>query len=844
MTAFEDFVNLEVPRRPALLTVAITSYDGDPNGGGAPAILIGAPVGTFYQQETPETLWRKGVGGTWANASAGGALDLSAVDQDIIPDVDETRSLGKVANAATGALMTFSRSQFAGGVIAWTGGSLWVDGVEHVIGTFFPSGGGLYAGLGSFRTSLQSQLRTAGLSQVAVSDIIANNLTAPFEATFTIQRTRGGADTSLEFTGGTFTGTWLDVPTPDVEVTGTDAGDPKSEWLQNQDLLPAAPGLAIGRAATDSFTPVIRMFHSVGSDDWTTKKFDYTYVFESDDENGIEARLLLPVGHGITLTADIVTEINSQLATQGLGALYEVVAWSALNFAGTTMLYGIDLRPIVPETGYIATTDLSYGSFFDSTSRADPRILPGYTVYDAYGTLIGTTAFGPTYVAGYGAPASAGRPWRALAVNYLEAPKATLVGKYFEAPYNEQPAVVIDNATAGLLSVLTQITDNASAIVERTVDGGDMQLILYAEPSGAGYARINAKADLGGRMAAIIGAYGDGAYADARSTGWGAVVGGSVGAWDDGAHVEAYASSDAAVAHGVPEAGRDAYVRFDAAGAGSEVDGATDDWIEDATALHIASGRGSKAGGVYSAYDVGSDVTSEASGAGAWSHGGGYAEGGFQSLRRASGLVSRVLAYVSAIASDASAVASGIASQVWGVITDGDAVASGDGAIQVGSGTNVEDNSIQVGNGPRIAPAAPAAPKNADIYPTGSDTIVYSGGVARNLSNLELDHNAVVVSASRDFAESDRGKTLVCDSGPIVLTLVTGLSAGWWCIVHDSDGSVTTVNADSGATINVLSKGTVGAGPPKTVSSTGTALDECLVKFVSASAVLVSGDVA
>lgn len=63
-TEFENFINLELPRRPALLTVAITGFDGDPNVG-APAIITGAPVGTYYQQETPATLWRKDPDLTW-----------------------------------------------------------------------------------------------------------------------------------------------------------------------------------------------------------------------------------------------------------------------------------------------------------------------------------------------------------------------------------------------------------------------------------------------------------------------------------------------------------------------------------------------------------------------------------------------------------------------------------------------------------------------------------------------------------------------------------------------------------------------------------------------------------
>ena len=75
MSAFEDFVNLELPRRAALLTVAITGFDGDPNVG-PPAIISGAPVGTYYQQETPVTLWRKQPDLSWKDEDAGGGGDV------------------------------------------------------------------------------------------------------------------------------------------------------------------------------------------------------------------------------------------------------------------------------------------------------------------------------------------------------------------------------------------------------------------------------------------------------------------------------------------------------------------------------------------------------------------------------------------------------------------------------------------------------------------------------------------------------------------------------------------------------------------------------------------------
>lgn len=75
MTAFEDFVNAELPRRVAVLTPAMCSgYDGDPNDVAAPDILDNAPVGTHYFWENTSTFYIKmspGVGNWQALANAG-----------------------------------------------------------------------------------------------------------------------------------------------------------------------------------------------------------------------------------------------------------------------------------------------------------------------------------------------------------------------------------------------------------------------------------------------------------------------------------------------------------------------------------------------------------------------------------------------------------------------------------------------------------------------------------------------------------------------------------------------------------------------------------------------------
>jgi|GEM_PF-6186150 len=82
MSAFESFVNLELPRRSPHLTVEIVSYDDDPNLVGAPADLKNAPKGTWYMRETPDVIWYRkevsGAGGatSWVIPGGTGAGDI------------------------------------------------------------------------------------------------------------------------------------------------------------------------------------------------------------------------------------------------------------------------------------------------------------------------------------------------------------------------------------------------------------------------------------------------------------------------------------------------------------------------------------------------------------------------------------------------------------------------------------------------------------------------------------------------------------------------------------------------------------------------------------------------
>ena len=92
MGAYEDFVALELPRRSALLTKAITSYDADPNLGGAPAIIQGAPLGTWFYEETANRWWRRrgAAPTTWSDQTGGGGGAFDRREQTFTPTLGQT----------------------------------------------------------------------------------------------------------------------------------------------------------------------------------------------------------------------------------------------------------------------------------------------------------------------------------------------------------------------------------------------------------------------------------------------------------------------------------------------------------------------------------------------------------------------------------------------------------------------------------------------------------------------------------------------------------------------------------------------------------------------------------
>lgn len=113
MSAFEDFVNLELPKRPVMLTLGNTGFDGDPNGGGVPAVIANSPQGTFFFRQTGEILYIKESSspGTWSTVGSGGGSEQTAALQWNITtagnDTTGDGSVGAPFATPAGALAKF-----------------------------------------------------------------------------------------------------------------------------------------------------------------------------------------------------------------------------------------------------------------------------------------------------------------------------------------------------------------------------------------------------------------------------------------------------------------------------------------------------------------------------------------------------------------------------------------------------------------------------------------------------------------------------------------------------------------------------------------------------------------
>jgi len=217
-------------RRSNFLTEAITGYDGDPNGGGAPAILVGANLGTWFREETAAKWWRK-TETAWEDRTitGGGGGGFDFTEGKTTGSLNYTQDVVG-AKASFASVMTLNNNPS--------------DGEQVRIQTYFNDSGATAFGLVNvyFRTVLatpffwsavfgQGQLEIrieanlqltldnmiAGLNDVATSDV--GTTIGVFANTWTASHSAGLEDTlTVE---QDFTGSFPNGNSAFIEISGS-----------------------------------------------------------------------------------------------------------------------------------------------------------------------------------------------------------------------------------------------------------------------------------------------------------------------------------------------------------------------------------------------------------------------------------------------------------------------------------------------------------------------------------------------------------------------------------------------------------------------------------------------
>lgn len=190
-TAFETYIQQELPKRPVMLTTANASYDGDPNGGGAPAVVSGAPAGTFYLRLTGNVLYKKNssTAGTWeVVGSGGGPAAFAKVFVVAVPALADLVAV-HAAFAGNDASNTFPgpitnpdvpRNLQVALASGWDGGDVTAVGTDQfdaaVTETFTTGSGVTRVGVKVFKTVTSLTKATVGASAAAATVGIGNKL--------------------------------------------------------------------------------------------------------------------------------------------------------------------------------------------------------------------------------------------------------------------------------------------------------------------------------------------------------------------------------------------------------------------------------------------------------------------------------------------------------------------------------------------------------------------------------------------------------------------------------------------------------------------------------------------
>jgi hypothetical protein len=567
-TPFEDYIGANMPLKGSLLTpVSCGGYDGDPNDPGAPAILVGAPAGTKYVETTAQKIWEKGVDGTWSMGA-----DLSAVDQDIVPDADVTRKLGSVVggvDATRAEFWTFPAwdwSPFVSGLEI----DVSVNGAPAETLSFWPTS--VFDAYGQFLAWLptvgleQSVGAWYGYRQAPVGD---PRYPSQIEAV-RIYSLPSGSDESLDFSvRGVFGDPWLsDPPAPYPQhVEGTDAvAGSEHRWLQSQDLLPDVSGMrTIGRLAANEVIPEFwfRNTRSMGPD-WPTNAKIGLCVDETNE-------LYLDTPGTVLTTAQIAARWQAAIVAAGLDTVLEAVQLDIDTVRITSL-----------ESG-------SAGARLEVLYYHPPSTVSNLALSNTFGEEIQYSTL-PAIVVGQAAVTKLS--FKEMAVDNLAVDKARFVGANADPSADGALPTILDGAFGGITIGCVSTFGTGTATLVREGDN------LYAP----NFLAANAVVDSGGEAVienAIGGAVVFGSVyatdghgevsAPAASGAWGAFCQGYAAAVGSGGAALLTVRASAAFAQGYTTAWSDADALIEASGFAAFAQGYATAWADGVAHLRATS---------------------------------------------------------------------------------------------------------------------------------------------------------------------------------------------------------------------------------------------------------------
>lgn len=372
----QAYVNFELPRRTVLLTVAITGYDGDPTLPAAPDIIDNAPLGTFYLQETPDTLWRKDGSLTWVlvdtGGGGGGTSRLTATLEDF------TITLDSVGGSDPSSEVTLTTQAEATAQGAFQTVPAVMDAlpnnINHIVTLQFPNGtfalGALEFGrMDRFNFGWATQsgfTKTSGALRFTSTNGLVQ---APATSTYAVISSDGVGNVVLAadpgFSADQHRSAFLRVS------SGTGAGQIKpvrTHLTVNWQVAGSFNPVLDGTSVVEVVVPAARIETSTSSADIKTKNTQVGYIniiFDAIDLSTLQAfASIQPIGCTMSL--------------QGGARLLDLLLWMSMcNVVHDTC---------VIDTGTIAFTAVSIqsGLFRTKTGHSEPMLLRGASATNAF----------------------------------------------------------------------------------------------------------------------------------------------------------------------------------------------------------------------------------------------------------------------------------------------------------------------------------------------------------------------------------------------------------------------------------------------------------------------------